>query len=1024
MPGMVKLHCLALAQVIGQGALRASVPAALGRGLALVRSAIRETLEATGGDPVDSASRGHLATFDAPVDACRFAVALQEALLRQPWPSTLLVRPEAGEERGDEGTVRLRGLRVRVGVHRGLARLEGGRVRGPAIYQLARLTAAAHGGQGLISDPIRHALGDDEARALGVVDLGGHRLTGVDGAHRLYQVSSAGLREREVPDPWSQDTRRTNLVPDDDFVGRQQDVAALTELFALGVRNLTVVGPDGSGKSRLIRQFALLRRADPSVTGGVWLAAPAATSVGAVVRTVAIALGLRLDLARTVEEARQRVGYALADRGPCLVVVDGLRAPDPDVARTVEAWMRLAPEARFVVSAPERLRSRGEVAYAIGDLGLPSGPGDRQADAWRLFASRAHTISTTFAAESSRGAGELVTAVGGSPRAIRLLAGLVDRLTLDELRSALTGPRARPLREVAWSALDGGERAVLAVCALHQGSFEAVEAPASAPRVDVHEVLEQLDQRGWLRVSPNPSAPDVRRYALAPGLRSFVRDHTDRDTLASLRAQRSRHLLGEGEAWLAAAARPDAPEVVAHLAVEWPNLVQVVLDGLASAGEDGLALAMRGLGLLRPVIAMRGPAYVGLDLVQRVCARAAELVADSEQARAQGPLVACRLLGVELQLAIGAGAAASAELEAVVPLLEGLERAELGARGALLRGRVLAASRDEAASVAFTEAEDGFREADAPRMAAVARSWRGERELAVGRYREAEALLQQAIDALRPLGATSDAARAVGWLALLYRRAGRFREARDLYRELILLLVEEGDARRESHARTDLAALEYHLGRLEEAEEGLQDASVVARRIGDRDADARASGYGGLVAIALGQPERARERLLSALAARRDLGDAAGEGRVTGHLGLLHHLTDQLEAAARFYTQALELLEHVGDRRLQALFAGWLAALLAQQGDLEGAAAQAARAQACLAEASDPQVAATLEHLSGVLAWVEADQRVAAGDGEGARELQAAVRARLASAQGRDPPLPGEARLAVTLVERLVRRAS
>ena len=310
-----------------------------------------------------------------------------------------------------------------------------------------------------------------------------------------------------------------------------------------------MVGPDGYGKSRLIRQFAHVRHSEPDLTGGVWLAAPPTTSVSVVARQVAMALSVTLIDAKTVDEAVERVGYAIADRGPVLVVIDGLREVDPEVSAVVDRWVRLAPQAQFVVSSPARLRSRGEVAYEIGPLDMPDDPLDRHADAIRLLAMRARPLSTSFAIGGGVEVARLLEAVGPKPRAIRLLAGLVDRLERGQLLEALTGESARDLNEVAWETLDEDEQAVLAVCAMHWGSFEAVEPPVAASHIDVHRTLHELDRRGWLRVAPDPAAPDVRRYALDAALRKFVRRRYPRERIEAIRQQRSLHLIRECEAW-------------------------------------------------------------------------------------------------------------------------------------------------------------------------------------------------------------------------------------------------------------------------------------------------------------------------------------------------------------------------------------------------------------------------------------------------------------------------------------------
>ena len=174
--------------------------------------------------------------FATPKAHVSSAFGLQEHLMQQPWPSTLLVRPEAAEGRATDGRILFRGLRVRVGVHIGYAIRADGRIRGPGVYQLARIAGAAHGGQVLLSEVAWRRLRDHPHDDVVLKDLGAHRLTGVDGMRRLVQVLPRGLGDRSFPELNSAGTQSTNLAPEEDFVGRQQDVAALLELTKLGVR--------------------------------------------------------------------------------------------------------------------------------------------------------------------------------------------------------------------------------------------------------------------------------------------------------------------------------------------------------------------------------------------------------------------------------------------------------------------------------------------------------------------------------------------------------------------------------------------------------------------------------------------------------------------------------------------------------------------------------------------------------------------------------------------------------------------
>src|SRR5437763_982060 len=109
---------------------REAMQAALARHDALAAAAI----EQHAGVLVKSRGEGDslFAVFARAGEALAAALALQQALLAEPWP---VAAP----------------LRVRVALHTGEADLRGGDYYGPAVNRCARLRAAAHGGQILLS---------------------------------------------------------------------------------------------------------------------------------------------------------------------------------------------------------------------------------------------------------------------------------------------------------------------------------------------------------------------------------------------------------------------------------------------------------------------------------------------------------------------------------------------------------------------------------------------------------------------------------------------------------------------------------------------------------------------------------------------------------------------------------------------------------------------------------------------------------------------------------------------------------
>lgn len=1009
--------CLALAQVVGVEALHARVPAALARGLAMVEAAAARAAAETRGVRVPCSAQGIVAWFEDPLDAVRFAMRLQTDLLGLDWPPTLLVRPEAAEERGPDGRLLFRGLRVRIAVHRGqVLREQDGAVSGPAVYQVARVATATSGGQVVVSDAAWRRLRGAFPVASVVRDLGSHALTGVDGESRLLQILPEGLDRRVFPEIAAQDVRRSNLAaPDDALVGRQGDLTALGELVAMGVRLVTVLGPAGVGRSRLCRQFARGRLADGPPAGGVWLCRPSEPTLAGLVRAISQAIGVPLDESPSPVDAVERIAHAFGARGDLLLVVDGISAGEA-VAAAVEGWLRRAPRLVLVVNADRRLGVRGEIAYAVAPLPLPAADAARHADAVRLYAARARAIDEDFVFEDLAVVAEIVERVGGLPQAIRLLAGVVDRLPPAAQVERLRAGDLHPDRLVAsiLELLDPEERRVLAACSALPGSFETV----ALDEPGVEPVIERLERRGLVRPAGDAAAPGIGRRLVDEPVRAFALQVVPLEERTALTERRAARLVRMLEPWAARAQVRDRAEVVARLAVEWDGLVEAIRIGTEPRREDpeGVDLAMRVALVCRPMLEARGPLFVVLELLERVLKR-------SDAVLGADPLLQLRLVAFRAACLRRAGRfqPALADLDRAGTIAERWSDREGLALCLVERGRsLLDAGAIDGAVKALTAAEAAWRELGDPVGEATAATHLARGHMAVGRYGDAEQRLAGAVARLREHDVRFVEGQALTFLGLLHRRTGRFEEARSLYREAIRILQECGVPGDESRARADLGLLDLHAGRFEDAEAALALAIATARHAGDRAAEGVVLRTRGLVALQKGDVERARSDLVVAMAIHRDRGDRAAEGIDCGSLAWIHHTAGQTDAAREAYRRALELLGESGERRLEALYTAWLAALEAEAGD--ASTARALFDVACLkhADSGDPQVGETIEQLRGAVDLMEA--RLANDPGEAERWRRAAAE-RHGAVAGRPLPLPGAARLAHARVGRLLQGA-
>ncbi len=234
--------------------------------LAEHRRIVREAFTAHGGVEVDTQG-----------DA--FFVAFPTA------PGALAAAAEAGE--------RLTGpIRVRIGLHTGTPLLTDEGYVGADVHRAARIAAAGHGGQVLVSSATA-PLVDVE-----LTDLGEHRLNDLTAPERIYQ-----LGEREHPP--LKTLYQTNLpVPATPFLGRDTELAEIAALLARDeVRLLTLTGPGGTGKTRLALQAAA--SAADAFAGGVWWVPLAPLrDPQLVLPTAAQALGASGDLSEHIGDRR------------------------------------------------------------------------------------------------------------------------------------------------------------------------------------------------------------------------------------------------------------------------------------------------------------------------------------------------------------------------------------------------------------------------------------------------------------------------------------------------------------------------------------------------------------------------------------------------------------------------------------------------------------------------------------------------------------------------------------------------
>ncbi len=332
-------------------------------------------------------------------------------------------RAVAAEDWGDVGP-----LRVRMGLHTGEADLGEGDYYGSAVNRTARIRAAGHGGQILLSEATAKLVRGTLPVEAVLLDLGRQRLRDLTEPEQLSQLTAPGLPER-FPPLATLDACPNNLpLQLTSFIGRERELAEIAALLRQH-RLLTLTGPGGTGKTRLALQACA--EALDEFPDGVFFVdlAPLADSA-LVPSAVAQTLGVQ-ELPGVPLQAS--VGRFLRDRR-LLLLLDNyehlLAAAD-----FAAALLQAAPSVALLVTSRGPLRVRGEWEYAVSPLPLPPVEDTRlatigQNPAVGLFVARAQAVRTDFAltAENAPAVAAICGRLDGLLLAIELAAARVRAL--------------------------------------------------------------------------------------------------------------------------------------------------------------------------------------------------------------------------------------------------------------------------------------------------------------------------------------------------------------------------------------------------------------------------------------------------------------------------------------------------------------------------------------------------------------------------------------------------------------------
>jgi class 3 adenylate cyclase len=257
----------------GSTRLAARLRDGYGAVLAAHQRLLREAFAGAHGQEIDTQGDSFFVAFARAKDAVAAAIAAQRGLAAHPWPAH-------------------NDLRVRIGIHTADPEVGADRYVGLGVHRAARICAAAHGGQILVSNATRELVEDDLPESVELCDLGAFQLKDLERPERIYQVAAPDLladfpplrtssaeegvtafvgREDELADAVAArgvgtesdeppGTETPPVGPARPFVGREQELAELrSALDLVSARRgsvFLITGEPGIGKTRLMQEVA------------------------------------------------------------------------------------------------------------------------------------------------------------------------------------------------------------------------------------------------------------------------------------------------------------------------------------------------------------------------------------------------------------------------------------------------------------------------------------------------------------------------------------------------------------------------------------------------------------------------------------------------------------------------------------------------------------------------------------------------------------------------------------------------
>ncbi len=506
----------------------------------------------------------------------------------------------------------------RMAIHTGAAEPLNNDYTASCLNRLARLLAAAHGGQILLTLTSHQLMYDRLPEGISLRDMGTHRLRDLLHPEHVYQVAGAGLPS-DFPTLRTIDRFLNNLpLQLTPFIGREREVESACNIMRGSVRLLTLTGPSGTGKTRLGLQVAA-ELCEEFEDGTFFVGLASVSEPEFVIPSIASALGVREGQGQSPFEALK--GY-LRDRRSFLVLdtFEHVTVAAPDIAELLTTCHLV----KVLVTSRSALHVRGEHEHPVPPLALPervpfpSLSRLTQYEAVRLFIDRSLAVKPDFVvtSENAPAVAEICHRLDGLPLAIELAAArsriLSPQAMLARLERRLPllvgGAQDLPIRQqtlrgaIAWSfdLLSREEQRLFAHLAAFSGGCtieSAIDVAGHHLRADEREILvldglaSLVDKSLLKRRDQVDGEP---RFMMLDTIREFGWEHlVVENELEPLLERHASWCVTLGEEIEPLLIGPDQERGLDLLGNEHDNL-RSALSRLLASGQPELALRLAG----------------------------------------------------------------------------------------------------------------------------------------------------------------------------------------------------------------------------------------------------------------------------------------------------------------------------------------------------------------------------------------------------------------------------------------------